>query len=204
VAYLDRVEPLKIMRRYVVTVFLVLLISGCGGIRYSEIAPEAKDFHPRNIGVLPVDVGPCEDARGVIDLVVSDVLTDKGWFTGVVAADTMKKQILSSEDAGKVTLDYISKLKTVNYSDPALSKRIGELFNIDAFLVVDLLYWNYTKIEDNKVAKVEAGIEMINANTGQILWKAHHFEVEEYRFMKPQLSDVARSLMKKMTREMPH
>jgi hypothetical protein len=70
--------------------------------------------------------------------------------------------------------------------------------------MVDLTYWNYTKTEDSKVAKVEAGIRMINANTGQIIWKAHHYEMEEYRFMKPQLPDVARNLMKKMIGEMPH
>jgi len=192
------------MRRCLVIFFLGLLLFGCSGIRYSEVAPEAKDFHPGRIGVLPVDVGTYTEAKGVIDRIVADVLTDKAWFTDVVAAETINKQVLSSEETGKAFLDYISKLKTVSYSDPELSRKIGELLKIDAFLMVDLTYWNYTKTEDNKVAKVEAGIRMINANTGQIIWKAHHYEMEEYRFMKPQLPDVARTLMKKMIGEMPH
>lgn len=192
------------MRRCLVIFLLGLVLFGCSGIRYSEVAPEAKDFHPGRIGVLPVDVGTYAEAKGVIDRIVADVLTDKAWFTDVVAAETINKQVLSSEETGKAFLDYTSKLKTVNYSDPELSRKIGELLKIDAFLMVDLTYWNYTKTEDDKVAKVEAGIRMINANTGQIIWKAHHYEMEEYRFMKPQLSDVARNLMKKMIGEMPH
>ncbi len=192
------------MRRFLLILLFGLVLFGCGGLRYSEVAPEAKDFHPGRIGVFPVDVETYEDARGVIDRVVAEVLTDKAWFTDVIAAETIKKQAVPTEDIGKIYIDYISKLKTVNFSDPELSRKIGEYFKIDAFLVVDLTYWNYTTAEDNKIAKVEAGIKMINANTGQILWKARHFEVEEYRFIKPQLSDVARNLMKKMISEMPH
>lgn len=192
------------MRRCLLILLFGLILFGCGGLRYSEVAPEAKNFHPGRIGVFPVDVGIYEDARGVIDRVVAEVLTDQAWFTDVIAAETIKKQAVPTEDIGKIYIDYISKLKTVNFSDPELSRKIGEFFKIDAFLVVDLTYWNYTTAEDNKIAKVEAGIKMINANTGQILWKARHFEVEEYRFIKPRLSDVARNLMKKMISEMPH
>ena len=38
-------------------IFLTLMLVGCGGLRYAQVAPEAKDFHPQKIGVLPVDVG---------------------------------------------------------------------------------------------------------------------------------------------------
>ena len=27
--------------------FLLLGVLGCGGLRYSQVSPEAKDFHPR-------------------------------------------------------------------------------------------------------------------------------------------------------------
>lgn len=192
------------MRHFVVIVVLGFLISGCGGIRYSEVAPETKDFHPRKIGVLPVDVGTYSEAKGVFDRIVAEVLTDKGWFTTVVGGDLIQKQILVTEENRKTVSDYISKLKNVSYSDPELSKKIGALLKVDAFLVVDLLYWNYTKMEDNQVAKVEAEVIMINADTGQSIWTAHHYEAETYTFFKPQLPDVARNLIKKMIGEMPH
>jgi hypothetical protein len=187
-----------------VVVLLGLMLFGCSGIRYSEVAPEAKDFHPRQIGVLPVDVGTYEDARGVIDKIAADVLIDKKWFTRVVAAETINKQMSSEEDIRKIVPDYLVKLKTVSYSDPEMSKKIGELLKVDALLVVDIIYWNYTKTkEDDDMAKVEAEIKMINANTGQIIWKAHHYVAEEYTYFKPQLRNVAKNLINKMIKEMP-
>ncbi len=193
------------MPRCVVVVLLSLMLFGCSGIRYSEVAPEAKDFHPRQIGVLPVDVGSYEDARGVIDRIVTDALIDKGWFTSVIAVDAITKKGPSGEDVSKVVSDYVVKLKTVSYSDPEMSKKIGESFKVDALLVVGLIYWNYTKtIEGDNIAKVEAEMKMTNAGTGQILWKAHHHVTEEYMYFKPQLRNVAKNLINKMIREMPH
>jgi len=200
----DWIDSLGNMQRFFIVILLVFLLSGCSGVRYSEVAPEVKDFHPKRIGVLPVDVGIYPDAKGVIDRIVVEALIDKGWFANVVGGDAINKQIPASEESKRVIYDYISKLKNVSYSDPNLSKGIGELLKVDAFLVVDVAYWHYTQIEDDKVAKVEAEVTMVNANTGQILWKAHHYEAETYTFFKPQLSDMARNLIKKMIGEMPH
>ena len=191
------------MRRFVVIVLLGLIFSGCSGIRYSEISPEAADFHPKRIGVFPVDVGTYEDARGVIDKIVADVLVDTQWFTGVVAADMVNQQIRSNDDIGRIYLDYLSKLKALSYSDPELSRKIGNDFDIDSFLVIDIIYWNYTKAGDDKVARVEAGIKMINASTGTIIWRAHHHVVESYRVIAPELPNIAKKLMRDMIREMP-
>jgi hypothetical protein len=204
VVYHAWLDVLENMRRFLVITMIGLMFCACSGIRYSEIAPGAKDFHPRRIGILPVDVGTYANARGVIDRIFADVLTDSSWFASVSNAEMVNKQILANEETGKVVLDYVSKLKTVNYSDPELSKKVGELLKIDAFLVVDLIYWNYTKIEDDRVAKVEVAATMINANTGQILWNAHHHEAEKYTFFQPQLPDVAKNMVKKMIAEMPH
>jgi len=203
-AYLHRIDSLENMKRFFVFIVLAVLLSGCSGVRYLEVAPEVKDFHPKTIGVLPVDVGAYSDAKGVIDRIVAEVLVDKGWFTSVVSGEAIHKQFSVSEENKRIILDYISKLKNVSYSDPNLSKKIGELLKIDALLVVNVEYWNYTTMEDDKVAKVEAEVAMVNTSTGQILWTAHHYEAEKYTFFKPQLSDVARSLIKKMVGEMPH
>lgn len=185
-------------------ILLVLVLSGCAGLRYSQVAPEAKDFHPRRIGVLPVDVGTYEEARGIIDQVIADVLVGKKWFANVVTADTINNQLQSNEELRKPVIDYLAKLKTVNFSDPELSKKIGELLQIDAFLVVNVDYWNYTVEKEKKLAKVGAGIKMVEARTGKILWKAGHHLSEDYLLFKPDLRDVARDLFKKMISYMPH
>ncbi len=183
---------------------LLLVLFGCGGIRYSQVAPEAKDFHPKRIGVLSADVGTYEEARGVIDQIIAGVLIDTKWFTDVVAADVINKQMQSSEELRKVFLDYISKLRAVNYSDPDLSRKLGEMIKVDAFLLVNVDYWNYTKENDDKVGKVVMGVKMIDAASGKIMWIAGHHEVAAYILMKPALSDVAKSLVKRMIKEMPH
>ncbi len=185
-------------------VLLVITFFGCGGLRYSYITPEAKEYHPKRVGVLPVDVGTYEEARGVIDEIVAGVLVDKGWFTSVVTADTITNQIQTNEEFRKVYLDYMSKLKAVNFSDPGLSRKIGEITKVDAFLIANLDYWNYTKVNDDKVAKVDMGIKMIDASSGIILWKAAHQEIESYMLIKPRLPDVAKGLVKRIIREMPH
>ena len=185
-------------------VLLILTLLGCGGLRYSQVAPEAKDFHPKRVGVLPVDVVTYEEARGIIDQVIAGVLVETRWFTDVVTADTISNQLQSNEELRKVYLDYIAKLKTVNFSDPELTKKIGELSKIDALLIINVDYWNYTKENDDKVGKVGIGLKMVDASTGKILWTASHHKAENYMLIKPKLPDVARDLVKKMIEEMPH
>jgi len=192
------------LRIAALTVLLSLILFGCGGLRYSQVTPEAKDFHPKNIGILPIDVSTSEEAKGVIDKIVADELVDKGWFSSVVSTEMFHQRMASDDDIKKTVLDYSSKLKTVSYSDPDLSKKIGEQFKIDAFLVIDIDYWNYTVINDKKLAKVEASVQMIDANTGKLCWKARHHVIKDYLLLKPALSDVARNLVDTMISEMPH
>ena len=196
-----------IMKKMCIFSLVLLLISsffGCGGLRYSQVAPEAKDFHPKKIGVFPVDVGTYEEARGVIDQVIAGVLVDKQWFEDVVAADIINNQIQANGELRKIYLDYISKFKAVNYSDPELSKKIGEITKVDAFLLVSVDYWLYTRESDKKVAKVGFGMKMIDASSGKILWKAGHYEAEDYMLIKPKLPDVAKDVVSTMIKEMPH
>lgn len=184
-------------------VVLVVTVVGCGGLRYSQVAPEAKDFHPKKICVLPADAGSYEESKGVIDQVIAGVLVEKKWFTDVITADTVSNQIKANEELRKIYLDYTSKLKAVNFSDPELSRRMGEIIKADAFLLVNVDYWLYTRENDNKVAKVGMGIKMINASSGAIIWSASHYETDEYVLLQPKLSDVAQSVANKMIKEMP-
>jgi hypothetical protein len=149
-------------------------------------------------------VGTYEEARGVIDQIIAGVLIDTKWFTDVVAADVISKQMQSNEELRKVVLDYMSKLKAVSYSDPDLSRKLGEMIKVDAFLLANVDYWNYTKENDDKVAQIVMGVKMIDAASGKTMWIAGHHEVEAYILMKPALPDVAKSLVKRMIKEMPH
>jgi hypothetical protein len=101
-------------------------------------------------------------------------------------------------------VDYLTKLKTVNFSDPALSRDIGEDYHVEAFLVVNVDFWNYTVEGSDKVAKVGFSVDLIEAKTGRIVWRAGHHEVEDYWIMKPDLSDLAKKVASMMINEMPH
>jgi hypothetical protein len=196
-------SPMKIAARHGMVVLALFLLSACGGLRYSQIAPEAKDFHPGRVAILPADVGTYEEARGVVEQIFAGVLVDKKWFTDVVDAATIGNQLQSNEEYRRAVLDYLVKLKTINASDSDLSKKIGEKSQVDAFFVINVDFWNYTRENDKKLGKVGLGIKMIEASTGRIMWKAGHHEAESYMLIKPDLADVARALVKTMVGEMP-
>lgn len=185
-------------------VLSVMILFGCGGIRYSQVAPKAKDFHPKKIGVLSVDVGAFEEARDVIDKIIAGVLVNTGWFSDVVTSETINNRMRSDDELLKTVSDYIAKLKTVNFSDTDLSTKIGEAYDIDAFLIVNVDYWHYTVEGNDKVAKVGLGLKLVEAVTGDIIWKAGHHVSEDYWFIKPALPDVADGLVNDMLDHMPH
>jgi hypothetical protein len=201
-------KGIKIMMKKLCTRFLlviaVLSLIACGGLRYSQLDPAAKDYHPKRIAVFPADVGTYEEARNHIEQIVPGVLMDKKWFTDITDTATLHRQIQANDELRKISTDYISKLQTLNYSDPLLSKRIGEMTQTDGFLLVAVDYWNYTVEKDKKLAKVSVGLKLIDPATGKIMWKAGHHLGESYMLIKPDLPDVARSVVKEMVAEMPH
>lgn len=182
---------------------LVLFVMGCGGLRYNMATPEAKDFHPKRIGVLPVTVGSFAEARGVIDRTIVSALLEKQWFSRVVSENALTRQSGANPELQSVVAAYLDKLEKLNYSDPELSRRIGQLSQVDALLIVSLDYWNYLKDADYKIAKVGLGIRMANVETGQLVWEARHIREDKFLIIKPELSDVAKNLMKEMAGYMP-
>ena len=193
----------KVRARFLLVV-AVLSVIGCGGLRYSQLDPAAKDYHPKRIAVFPADVGTYEEARSAIEQIVPGVLMDKKWFTDVIDTPTLFRQIQANEELRRTSTEYISKLQTLNYSDPILSKRICELTHTDGFLLVAVDYWNYTVEKDKKLAKVSVGLKLIDPATGKLMWKAGHHLGESYMLIKPDLPDVARNVVKDMVNEMPH
>jgi hypothetical protein len=206
VALLLGIAVIIMKRLCIISLLMLLIISvfGCGGLRYSWVDSEANNYILKSLGIFPVDVGIHEEARGVADQVIAGVIIQKQWFKDVVTADSISKQMQVNEELRKIYLDYTTKLKAVNFSDPELSKKIGQISKVDAFLLVNVDYWIYTRENDEKVAKVGFGIKMIDASSGKILWKAGHHEAEDYMLIKPKLADVAKNVFRKMIKEMPH
>lgn len=188
----------------IVLVIAVLSAIACGGLRFSQLDPAAKDYHPKRIAVFPADVGTYEEARNHIEQIVPGVLMEKKWFSDITDTASLNRQIQANDKLRKTMTDYLSKFQTLNYSDPVLSKKIGQLTKTDAFLLVAIDYWNYTVEKDKKLAKVSVGFKLIDAETGKIMWKAGHHLAESYMFLKPELSDVARSVVNALVKEMPH
>ncbi|MBU3932250.1 MAG: hypothetical protein KKF01_07390 [Proteobacteria bacterium] len=183
---------------------LFLGLFGCGGLRYSHVSPEAKDFHPRRIAVLPADVKTFPEAKGSIDSLISEALSERKWFAAVVGGEEIGRRLETDETLRQAVAEYLAKLDKVSFSDSALSGRIGELTRAEAFVLVRVDYWNYTKENDKKVGKVSLSLTLIEAGTGKIVWMAGHQRASDYLIMKPALPDVARDIIREMIDYMPH
>jgi len=195
-----------IKKLFVICVLIICILSAiaCGSLRFSQLAPEAKDFHPQKVAVFPVDVGNYEEARGVVEKIAAGVLIEKKWFTNVIDTENLNRQIMVDEELRKAIMEYLAKLNTLDFSDPDLSRKIGELAKVDAFLLVFVDAWNYAVEKDKKVAKVNLTMKLYEASTGKRMWKAGHDITESYILSKPDLSKVARDVARDMVKEMPH
>jgi hypothetical protein len=187
----------------VMTVLLVGLLS-CAGIRYSQVSPEAKDFHPQRIAVLPADTAAFPEAKGSVNRIFAEALSERKWFSDIVGGEAIGSRLETDTELRQAVTEYLSKLRTVSFSDPDLSSRIGALTRTEAFLLVRVDYWNYTTEGDNKVGKVGISITMIEAKTGNTIWHAVHNRASDYVIIKPDLPDVARDLIREMIGYMPH
>jgi hypothetical protein len=188
----------------VVPIVLLLVILGCSGLRYSEVSPEARDFRPRRIAVLPADTRVFAEAKGDIDRLFAEVLSERKWFDDVIGGEAVGRRLESDEAFRKVVTDYLDKLGNVRYSDPVLSGRLGELTGAEAFFLVRVDYWNYSTENDKKIAKVSLTITLIEAKTGKTIWTAGHHRISDYVIIRPDLPDVARDLIREMIGYMPH
>lgn len=186
-------------------ILLMMSLMACGGLRFSQVMPEAKDFHPKTIAIFPVDVaGNNEEARGSVEQIVAGVLAEKKLFTEIIDTESLNRQMMANEELRKAMVDYLAKLKTVNFSDSELSNKIGQLAKTEAFLLVTVDNWNYTVEKGDKVAKVSLGMKLYDAATGKIMWKAGHQIADSYVLIKPDLPKVARNVAKEMVEYMPH
>jgi hypothetical protein len=182
---------------------LLLGLSACGGLRYSEILPEAKDFRPRTVALLPADAKTFPEAKGPIDRLFAEVMTEAGWFSAVTGGEAIERRMAADEPFRQTVTEYLTKLDRLSFSDPALSSRIGEMIKAEALFLIRVDYWSYSVENDNKLGKVSLSLWMVEAKTGRHVWKASHTKASEYLIVKPELADLARSLIREMVGHMP-
>lgn len=187
-----------------VSVFFVWLLAGCEGLRFIQTAEEAKDFHPKSIGVLPADVGIYKDAQGKFDGIITEVLVGTKWYTTVIGGEEIRKRIEANEELRKSVDVYLAKLRELSYSDPELCKVIAQLCGIEAVLIPTVDVWEYTMLGGDKIARVGISLRLVDTKSGKTMWKAGHQVTEEYRFLKPELTSLGRSMVRKMVDRMPH
>jgi hypothetical protein len=195
----------KLFIKCILMIFVLATIA-CTGLRFSQLAPEAKDFHPQKIAVFPVEMLNSEGTKGareIVEQIIAGSLAEKKWFANIMDTESLKKQIKDNQELSTVMTEYLSKLR-IPFSDPDLSKKIGELAKVDAFLMVNVDEWEYTVDKDDKMAKVGMTMQLYNASTGKLMWKAGYDIKGSYILIKPALPNVARDVVRKMISSMPH
>lgn len=188
----------------ILALFAFWLIAGCEGLRFVQTAEEAKDFHPKSIGVLPAAAGIYKDAEGKIDDILTEVIIGTKWYHAVIGGEEIRKRIEADPELKKSVDIYLAKLRELNFSDPELCRIIGELCGIEAVLIPTVDVWEYTMLGGDKIARVGLSMKLVDTKTGKTLWRAGHQVTEEYRFLKPELTSMGRSIARKMIDRMPH
>ena len=197
---------IKLFMKCILMIFVSTTI-GCSGLRFSQLAPEVKDFHPQKVAIFPVEMLNSEEAKGsnvVVEQIIADSFSEKNWITNILDTQSLNNQLLANEELKKTMTEYLSKLRTVIFSDPDLSNKIGNLANVDAFLLVSVDVWDYTAEKEKNMANVSMIMSLYETSTGKLIWKAGHAITESYILFMPDLSKVARDVTREMIVCMPH
>ncbi len=200
----------KMTKRHVVEALLLgflLAMTGCGGLRFAQVAPEAKQFHPKRIAVFPIEIWNHKnaiDSRKVVEQIVAASLVERKWFAYVMESETFSRKISEDETLNRTMTEYMSKLRELTFSDPDLSGAIGKSLNVDAFLILTVDEWRSWEENNNKMAKVGLYMELYDAASGKLMWKAGHALQKENVLLKPNLTDMVNELARKMISYMPH
>jgi len=183
--------------------FILLPLSGCSGLDYSHLSPDAADFHPKRIAVFPEAVGTHESARVVINSSIKKILNEKGWYDKVVDTHEIKNKSRQSLDLAEQLKDYVAQINTRGHMDPEISKKLARVLRADAFFLSSVTSWGYGRLEGNKISRVALVVKLIDAKKGTVIWKAKHELIEDYWVIKPKLDELADELLNKMIEEMP-
>ncbi len=183
---------------------MILFLVGCGGLNFSQVSPEAGNFHPKTIAILPATVGQYESARDIVDVAVSRSLTNRGWFDNVVDVTTIKTQTIRTPELANDLSSYIQRINTLGVSDSEMARRLHDRLKADALFLTYITSWGYGRIDGNKIGRVGLGLKLVDASKGTIIWKANHELTEDYLLLKPKLDHIADNVLEILLDEMPH
>lgn len=192
------------MRRGFVSLIFILVVAsiGCDAARYGRVAPDGQEFARGRLGIFPAEVGRNEEARETIEKTLTELMKDRKTFQEVLNPPVLINDSKTGEKQQLVS-EYMRKLLILNFSDPEMSKGIGEALGLDALLFSRVEYWGYSKDKDKDIAKIGMGLILIEAKTGAVLWRAVQYQTREFLLIKPALTEVTRDLLKRMINEMP-
>lgn len=193
------------LKNIFIFIFLSIFAFSCSSINFNEASPLAKDFKPKSAVILPsikMPEGVDFDAERLAKIVY-DELVKLEKFDRVVEPKDTQAILSQNQDLQNNLLSYITKLRTLNISDTALANKIGEAYGSQALFVIDAGKWGYTKALGEKTAEVMITIKMIDANNGNIIWKASHGEQETYSLFKPELTDMAKDVVHRIMKNFP-
>jgi hypothetical protein len=178
------------------TLIMALGFGGCAKLNYSQLAPNADQFHPKSVAVLPVTVGSYQQAADVMNRVIPNTLENAKMFELVVDPVMVRNKMASDTTLQDTIVDYIAKLNTLGISDPEKSRLIGSAYNVESFIVVNLSDWSRSTISGNDVYRVSFDIKYVDAASGTIIWRAGHerTETDTSIFTDPSLSEIAQEL----------
>ncbi len=88
---------------------LIVGLLACGGLRYSQMSPEAKDFHPKGILVLPAEATTFGEAKADIDRLFEEILKEKGWFTDVIGGEQIARRLSTDAELRQPVAEYLAK-----------------------------------------------------------------------------------------------
>lgn len=185
----------KAVRVAIVLAGMGFFLQRCARLNYNVVAPNAGSFHPKVVVIFPVKMPEGMELEGeVVSNVISDAVTKTGRFDNVIDPATARSQMAASKELQDAVTNYLAKLLMVGVSDKDLSKKIGELYHADTFIVVDVGKYGYMRYGGQNYAEVSFSIKLVDAATGTIIWKAGHASQKKYSLFKPKLENMARDL----------
>jgi hypothetical protein len=182
---------------------LLMVGAGCGGLQEVWEGPGARVFRPQAIAVLPPMSSQYDSAREDIQEVIASALNRIAHIERVVAPEQVTDVFQASKEAFDALVFYFSRLEMTGQSDKESAVKLGKALNVDSFLVVRVNSWEYVRKEGDNVGRVGLSLRLVDATTGNTVWKARHENSSSYMFFRPNLKDVARDLVDEMIKEMP-
>ena len=165
--------------------------------------PRANTFHPRSLAVLPPIVGDLDGASEPAHEVIITSLRRENLYESIVGAEQVNAILREDKEAISQLISYYNQLETTGRSDHETAKRLGEILQVEALLVVKVTAWEYARTEGDNLAKVVFSYRVVDVSSGATIWRLKHRKVKTYMFFKPPLRELATELAEEIMKYAP-